>query len=209
MGDNQFGQFGNGSTATFSKIPVKVQASGTVNFVTAGDDFGLFICKTGHLMAMGRNHAGQLGDGTSTDRSTAIEMVSSGVCYASASETYSAFIKNDGSLWFVGGNWEGTWGNGNTEQNIKNPTKVFDAGVQKVALGYRHTIFKKKDGSAWVSGRIPKGVWDLVLLPMFPPPPNFSHLHQQQLFLILLLVLSTQPLYLAQKIIRFYVRVII
>ena len=57
MGDNQFGQFGNGSTAAFSKIPVKVQASGTVNFVTAGDDFGLFISKTGQLMAMGRNHA--------------------------------------------------------------------------------------------------------------------------------------------------------
>ncbi|MTK02433.1 Ig-like domain repeat protein [Micromonospora sp. CP22] len=75
-GNNEFGQLGNG-TNTDSNVPVAVNlpAGTTITAVAASfDDFfppnhgySLALTSTGTMLAWGRNHLGELGNGTTTD----------------------------------------------------------------------------------------------------------------------------------------------
>ena len=50
----------------------------------------------GTLWAMGRNQYGQLGDGTTTDRNSSVE-IDSNVSAVAAGSEYSLYIKTDGT----------------------------------------------------------------------------------------------------------------
>ena len=83
------------------------------------------ILKTdGTLWATGLNSAGQLGDGTNTDRHTPVEIMTvSDVASVSAGGRHTMIIKTDGSLWATGGNSSGQLGIGDTtDQSI--PVKI-------------------------------------------------------------------------------------
>ena len=101
-GSNSSGQFGNGTT-TSSTTPVQVLSG--VASVSAGDNYGnshsLYLKTDGTLWAMGWNAYGQLGDGTTTNRITPVQ-VASGVASVSAGGIYSLYVKTDGTLWATG-----------------------------------------------------------------------------------------------------------
>ena len=101
---------------------------------------------------MGHNSKGQLGDGTTSSRSTPVKVVDKNVSYASAGYNLSAFIKNDGSLWAMGQNNNGQLGDG-TSSNRSTPVKIVDENVTQVAT-WAHTMFIKNDGSLWGMGII-------------------------------------------------------
>src|SRR5208282_3736128 len=68
MGNNEYGQLGDGTTNednhNFStNQPEEIVASG-VTAIAAGWDHSLFLKSDGSLWAMGRDDYGQLGDGT-------------------------------------------------------------------------------------------------------------------------------------------------
>ena len=63
---------------------------------------------------MGSNSNGQLGDGTTTDRMSSVQIESSGVTSVTAGGNHSLFIKSDGSLWGMGSNSNGQLGDGTT-----------------------------------------------------------------------------------------------
>ena len=77
-GDNTYGKLGRGSALTscnrtFGKVqlPAGVKATALAN----GDEYTMFVLgDNGRVYAMGRNNNGQLGDGTTTDRSTPVEV---------------------------------------------------------------------------------------------------------------------------------------
>lgn len=77
-GDNTYGKLGRGSALTscnntFAKVqlPAGVKATALAN----GDEYTMFILgDNGRVYSMGRNNNGQLGDGTTTDRSTPVEV---------------------------------------------------------------------------------------------------------------------------------------
>jgi hypothetical protein len=77
-GDNTYGKLGRGTSgtacnSTFAKVqlPAGVKAVALAN----SDEYSAFILgDNGKVYAMGRNNFGQLGDGTTIDRSTPVEV---------------------------------------------------------------------------------------------------------------------------------------
>ncbi|MFE0653110.1 RCC1 domain-containing protein [Streptomyces sp. NPDC059534] len=71
-GNDAYGQLGNGlpDSAEPATRPVAVQSLNKVRTVSAGCQFAVALREDGTVWAWGRNHEGQLGDGTTTDRST-------------------------------------------------------------------------------------------------------------------------------------------
>ena len=73
-GDNFFGELGDG-TNTGKNTPVQVSSlANTVTAVAAGGVQSLFLKNDSTVWACGDNYYGQLGDGTTTDRSTPVQM---------------------------------------------------------------------------------------------------------------------------------------
>ena len=67
-------------------------------------EHSLYIKSDGSLWGMGNNNYGQLGDGSFDNRSTPVEIESSGVLSVSSGTYHSLCIKSDGSLWGMGQN---------------------------------------------------------------------------------------------------------
>ena len=63
MGDDYYGQLGDGNYNWFNPSPEQIVAS-NVTAIAGGDEHSLFLKSDGSLWAMGYNDAGQLGDGT-------------------------------------------------------------------------------------------------------------------------------------------------
>jgi alpha-tubulin suppressor-like RCC1 family protein len=71
-GANFDGQLGDGTT-TQRSAPVLVQLpAGTYTAVAAGEFHGLALTSAGNVYAWGGNQSGQLGDGTTTDRTSPV-----------------------------------------------------------------------------------------------------------------------------------------
>ena len=101
---------------------------------------------------MGSNSNGQLGDGSTTNRNSPVQVVASGVTQVAAGERHSLFLKSDGSLWAMGHNNHGQLGDGtNTQRN--SPVKVVSANATMVTAGFEDSLFLKSDGSLWAMGK--------------------------------------------------------
>jgi uncharacterized repeat protein (TIGR02543 family) len=153
MGQNGFGQLGDGTT-TDHHTPEAVVSSTSGSPVTAsasGLNHTLFIRPDGSLWGMGYNADGELGDGTITERNTPVQIVSGGVVAAAAGQYHSLFIKSDGSLWAMGANNYGQLGDGTTSSR-QTPEQIVSSGVVAVAAGVAHSLFIKSDGSLWAMG---------------------------------------------------------
>ena len=146
---NGYGQFGDGTT-TGRSTPVQV-ASGVASVSASVWGYGTttFIKTDGTLWAMGNNDFGQLGDGTTTSRSTPVQ-VASGVASVSAGAGHTMFIKTDGTLWAMGENGDGQLGDGTTTRR-STPVQVA-SGVASVSAASSHTMFVKTDGTLWGMG---------------------------------------------------------
>ena len=144
-GSNGNSQLGNGTTVS-SSVPVAVIASGvlagkSVTSIAAGALHNLVRCSDGTLAAWGDNGYGQLGDGSTTNRSTPVSVVSSGalagktVTGVDAGYEYSLAICSDNSLAAWGYNYSGQLGSGTTI-NSTVPVAVSSAAL---AAGERFT----------------------------------------------------------------------
>ena len=129
-GYNGYGQLGDGTT-TNRKTPVTVTGlSSNVAAVAAGLDHTCALTTTGGVKCWGWNWAGQLGDGTTTDRSTpvAVSGLSSGAAAVVAGGNHTCALTATGGV--------KCWG----EQYGTRPTGVtgLSSGVLAMAAGGRH-----------------------------------------------------------------------
>ncbi|XIE80477.1 RCC1 domain-containing protein [Streptomyces sp. SBR177] len=69
-GSNAYGQLGDGTATDPATRPVRTQSLDRVAEVSAGCQFAVALRQDGTVWTWGRNHQGQLGDGTTTDRNT-------------------------------------------------------------------------------------------------------------------------------------------
>ena len=125
--------------------------------VAVGTNHMLAVLEDGSLWAWGKNDVGQLGDGTTTNRSTPVKVMD-GVVRVAAGQDYTLAILEDGSLWAWGANGVGQLGDGTTKLRI-TPVKIMD-GVKEVSASNTYAAAVKTDGTLWCWGQNSWGLGD-------------------------------------------------
>jgi len=150
-GANGSGQLGNGSNAD-SAVPVPVSGLGAgVAAISAGADHTCALVAVDggtSVQCWGRNDHGQLGDGTTTDRSVAVSIVGlpTGATVIAAGALHTCAVAG-GSAWCWGDGSDGQLGNG-AAQDASTPVAVSGlSGVRTVAAGGAHTCAVTLSGS--------------------------------------------------------------
>jgi len=127
--------------------------------VAAGAAHAGFVRGDGRLFMMGSNAYGQLGDGTTTNRRTPVEVASAVVAVAAGTE-HTVFLKQDGTLWGMGADGASQLGGGGAQST---PVQLATDVVAVKAQG-NASVFLKRDGTLWGLG---ENTWG-----MFGPGPN-------------------------------------
>ncbi|HEV8131747.1 MAG TPA: hypothetical protein VGQ81_10875 [Acidobacteriota bacterium] len=163
-GNNANGQLGDGTTIQRT-IPVQVSGLGPASGViaiAAGDAHTLALKRDGSVVAFGTNANGQLGDGTTTQRTTPVQVNGLGpgaeVISITGGGGYSLAAKSDGTVLAWGRNPNGQLGDGTTTQR-NTPVQVSGlgsgSGVIAVSAGNGHTLALKSNGTVLAWGRNP------------------------------------------------------
>ena len=141
-GANWVGQLGDGTT-TDMVIPVDVSGlSSDVQAIATGAHHTCAVLGSGGMKCWGRNANGQLGDGTTTDWTTPVDVVglSSGVQDIAAGWWHTCALLDSGGVKCWGSNSSGGLGDGTTE-NKTTPVDVsgLSSDAQAIAAGWDHT----------------------------------------------------------------------
>jgi alpha-tubulin suppressor-like RCC1 family protein len=152
-GRNAYGTLGQGNTINLSS-PVQVGALTTWSQVSAGNG-GHTACVTtaGTLFIWGRNNFGQLGDGTTIDRSSPVQVGAlTNWSQVSAGGSHSACITTAGTLFIWGRNNFGQLG----QNNIINLSSPVQVGARtdwaQVSAGGNHTVCVTTVGTLFTWG---------------------------------------------------------
>jgi alpha-tubulin suppressor-like RCC1 family protein len=120
-GPNQYGELGNGKT-TDSSVPVSVVGlKGVLAVATGGYYQTCALTAAGGVKCWGYNIYGAVGDGTTENRSTPVDVhgLSSGViAITSHGAEHSCAVLTNGGVKCWGGNESGQLGNGTTVQSL-------------------------------------------------------------------------------------------
>lgn len=166
-GLNSNGQLGLGTTADASFAALVQQSAGVdlsnVASVAAGGAHSVFLLSGGTAFSCGLNVNGQLGDGTTTQRTnpvamnTAVSTPITGVGFIAAGDYHSLLMKTDGTVFGAGLNGNGQLGLGTVVdatylQQMKTGAAVNLTGVSQIACGGRHSLALTGAGTVYACG---------------------------------------------------------
>lgn len=125
--------------------------------IAAGGWHSLAICSDSTVKAFGENASGQLGDGTTVDKSTPVTVAGlTGIIAVGGGgdqlEAHSMALKANGTVWAWGSNLYGGLGNGTTVNSMSPVQAVGLSNVKAIAAGGWHSVALKNDGTVWVWG---------------------------------------------------------
>jgi len=131
----------------------KVNATDDVFLMLAGGIYHTLALRSdGTVWAWGQNGAGQLGDGTTTNRKTPVRVLELTDVVGVAGSNHSLALKSDGTVWAWGYNNSGQLGDGTTTDR-NTPVQVLGiTGVVSIAAGTWHNLALKNDGTVWAWG---------------------------------------------------------
>lgn len=154
-GANTGGQLGD-TTATNRTTPV-LAANGITDwkYLAVGSNHGLGIRSNGTLWAWGTNSNNQLGDGTTSQRNTPVQ-IGSATNWKSvaASNFFSAATRTDGTFWTWGANTLGYLANGSVATR-SSPTQVGGGTCWDLVYPLQaasQTLVTTTDGTLWAAG---------------------------------------------------------
>jgi alpha-tubulin suppressor-like RCC1 family protein len=142
-GANRYGQLGNGTAGIGSAatVPVRVKGLTEVVAIAASSGDAAALLRNGSVVTWGENSHGQLGDGTTTDKSlpTAVPGLSS-VTAVSVGGFSTLALTSTGKVMAWGRNMQGELGNGtSTDSNVPVSVKGL-SGVVAVSAGAAHDL---------------------------------------------------------------------
>ena len=156
-GINDVGQLCDGTT-TQRLTPVQSAITGITQVSTSTVTSGaaphtLMLAADRSVWGCGSNGYGQLGDGTTVDKSTPVQIPGlTGVLAVGTGQFHSIALKSDGTVWGWGYNGNGQVGDGTKTERL-SPVQVASlTGVVAIAGGYAHNVALKSDGTVWTWG---------------------------------------------------------
>ena len=163
-GYNNQGQLGNGTidicstnstgsiSCPYNSTPVTVSGISTGTAIVAGGDYSCALLSNNTIKCWGRNGKGQLGDGTTLDRSSPVLV--SGISTATSvsaggngTEGHSCALLSNNSVKCWGNNDYGQLGDGTTTDRS---TSVLVSGISTaiaISAGFRHTCALLSDST--------------------------------------------------------------
>jgi alpha-tubulin suppressor-like RCC1 family protein/subtilisin family serine protease len=122
--------------------------------ISAGDMFSLALMSDGTVMAWGNNASGQLGDGTTTERTSPVQVQGlTAVIAIDAGWDFALALKADGTVWGWGYNYFGQLGDGTTTDRHTPVQSQTPLGITAISAGGYHSMALKADGTVWTWGR--------------------------------------------------------
>lgn len=169
-GDNTNGELGDNTTVN-ELTPVQVIGPGGVGVlnhivaIAAGQQFSLALKNDGTVWAWGNNADGAIGDNTSIERHTPVQVLGplgvgflTGITALAAGGGHAVALKNDSTVWSWGFNINGELGN-NTAFSDSVPAEVLGpggvghlTGIMKISTGDYFSAGIKGDNTVWIWG---------------------------------------------------------
>ncbi len=156
-GSNYYGELGGGSTSA-RYTPTQVSGLSGISKISAGSEFSMALqddgVEAGIVWAFGRNDSGQIGDGTTTDRTTPVRVgnVSSVSAIGTGYRTSYA-ATSDGAAWAWGSNYYGQIGDGTGATNRLLPVQLANFGrVLSTGGGSINAGSVTAEGLTWTTG---------------------------------------------------------
>lgn len=151
-GNNIYGGIGDGEYSAYAAARYKPMRYFAVSPVSVSTDDQMIYVSQGNTYAWGSNTSGKLGDSSTIDRSSPVQIGSISFTVVSAGSYNSAGIRTDGLLY--------TWGKNNSGQLASNSTTDRSSPVSistvssftAVSIGSEHMVGLTKDGALWSWG---------------------------------------------------------
>jgi len=141
-GNNGYGQVGNGSTTNQSTPQPVTGLSSGVAAIAAGQFHTCALTTAGAVQCWGANNSGQLGDGSTTNKSTPqpVTGLASGVAFIAAGAAHTCALTLAGAVQCWGSNSSGQLGDGSTtNKSTPQPVTGLASGVAAIAAGTFYT----------------------------------------------------------------------